>query len=176
MSVLIAYASKHGATRQIAERIASRMTAEGLEAEAKPVKTSGDLGAYEAFVIGSSVYYGSWMKEAAEFVLRNQNILADRPVWLFSSGPISADTTDEKGQDLREIAEPKQIADFREAIHPRDHRVFFGNLDRSKLRLMDRIVTSMPAFPGSEGDFRDWEDIEAWAEHIARDLTQVPTI
>lgn len=173
MKILIAYASKHGATREIAERIAARLRAAGQEAEVRPVKAAGDLAGYDAFVTGSAVYYGSWLKEAAEFVWRNQTVLANRPVWLFSSGPISADTTDDQGRDLREVAEPKQIAEFREALKPQDHRVFFGKLDRGKLGFVDRLVASLPAFPGSEGDFRDWNDIEVWAERIARELARV---
>jgi menaquinone-dependent protoporphyrinogen oxidase len=174
MKVLIAFASKHGATREIAEHVADRLRAAGLNAEARPIKAVGDLAGYEAVVIGSAVYYGSWLKEAAEFVRRNQAVLASRPVWLLSSGPISAETTDEQGRDLCEVAEPKEIAEFRETIHPREHRVFFGKLDRGALGFVDRLVASLPAFPGSEGDFRDWDQIHAWAEHIAHDLAPVP--
>ncbi|HBY96145.1 MAG: flavodoxin domain-containing protein [Ardenticatenaceae bacterium] len=174
MSILVAYASKHGATQQIAERIAAKLRAAGQEAEAQPTKAVGNLAGYDAFVIGSAVYYGSWLKEAAEFVRRNGAVLANRPVWLFSSGPISAGTTDEQGRDLREVAEPKEIAEFRESLKPRDHRVFFGKLDRGTLGFMDRLVASLPAFPGAEGDFRDWPDIETWADSIARQLVQVP--
>jgi len=65
--------------------------------------------------------------------------------------------------------EPKEIAEFREAINPRDHRVFFGAFDRKKLGFKDRMVAMMPAtralFP--EGDFRNWNDIETWAISIA---------
>lgn len=174
MSILVAYASKHGATQQIAERIAEKLTAAGQEAEARPVKAAGDLTGYDAFVIGSAVYFGSWLKEATEFVRRNRALLANRPIWLFSSGPIGADPTDDQGRDLREVAEPRQIAEFREALKPRDHRVFFGKLDRGKLGFLDRLVASLPAFPGSEGDLLDWTDIEAWAASIARELAPAP--
>lgn len=173
MSILVAYASRYGATRGIAERIATKLRAAGREAEARPLKAAGDLAGYDAFVIGSAVYFGSWLKEATEFVRRNHAVLANRPVWLFSSGPIGADTTDAEGRDLREAAEPTQTAELREALEPRDHRVFFGKLDRGKLRFVDRLVASLPAFPGSEGDFRDWNEIEAWAARIAGEPTQV---
>ena len=173
MSILVAYASKHGATQQIAERIAETLRASGLEVEAAPVKSAADLTGYDAFVIGSAVYFGSWLREAAEFLRRNVATLAKRPVWLFSSGPISADTEDELGRDMREVAEPKDIAELRVAITPRDHRVFFGRLDRGKLGFVDRLVASMPAFPGSEGDFRDWTEITSWAESIAHELAPV---
>jgi menaquinone-dependent protoporphyrinogen oxidase len=173
MLILVVFASRYGATRQIAERIAETLRAAGHEAEARPAPAAGDLAAYDAFVIGSAAYYGSWLKEATAFARQNQSILASRPVWLFSSGPIGA-ATDAQGSDARAAAEPKQIAELRETLRPRDHRVFFGALERSRLGFVDRLVAGLPAFPGSEGDFRDWPAIDAWAEGIARELTQAP--
>ena len=76
MPVLVAYASKHGATREIAERIAQTLTAAGQQAQACPVTAAGDLTGYGGFVVGSAVYMGHWQKEAAEFVRRNRAVLA----------------------------------------------------------------------------------------------------
>jgi menaquinone-dependent protoporphyrinogen oxidase len=176
MSILIAYASKYGATQGIAERIAEKLRAAGQDAEARPVKAAGDLAGYEAVVIGSAIYYGSWLKEAMEFVRRNRAVLAARPVWLFSSGPLGTSATDTQGHDLRRAAEPKELAELRETINPRDHRVFFGALDRSKMGFKDRMLTNLPAARALflEGDFRYWKEIEAWAESIAHELAQMP--
>ena len=55
------------------------------------------------------------------------------PVWLFSSGPLGTEATDAKGRDLTAVTEPGEIAEFREAIHTRGHRVFFGALDPGTL-------------------------------------------
>ncbi len=98
MAILIVYASKHGSTQGIAERIAEKLRQLGKEAEARPVDAVDDPGSYEAIVIGSAVYYGSWLKEATEWVRRNQAILAERPVWLFSSGPLGAEIKDAEQQ------------------------------------------------------------------------------
>jgi len=171
MAVLVAYASKHGATQEIADRIAETLAAAGQQAEARPVAAAGDLVGYGAFVIGSAVYMGHWQKEAAEFVRRNRAVLAGRPVWLFSSGPLGTEPTDAQGRDLTVAAEPREIAEFREAIAPRGHRVFFGVLDPGRLGLGERAVRKLPAGRAMlpEGDFRDWAEIEAWARGIARD-------
>jgi menaquinone-dependent protoporphyrinogen oxidase len=169
---LVAYASKHGATQGIAERIVETLRAAGQEAAARPVQAVGDLAAYEAFVIGSAVYAFHWQKEAAWFVRRNRAVLAARPVWLFSCGPLGTETKDAQGRDVRTGAEPKEIVEFREAINPRDHQVFFGALDRAKLGLTERLIFALPAARAAipEGDFRDWAEIEAWAESIAHEL------
>jgi menaquinone-dependent protoporphyrinogen oxidase len=173
--ILVAYASKHGATGEIAERIAESLTAAGLEAEAKPVREARDLDGYDAFVIGGAAYLGHWLKEAVEFVRRNQAILTDRPVWLFSSGPLGTEATDAQGRDLREAAEPKEFAELAELIRPREQRVFFGVLDPSTLGFRERAIRSLPAGRGllPEGDFRDWAEIEGWAAGIAQDLARV---
>jgi menaquinone-dependent protoporphyrinogen oxidase len=137
-------------------------------------KHADDPVGYDAAVIGSAAYYFHWMKPATEFVCRNRDTLTSRPVWLFSSGPLGTEAKDAEGRDVRAATEPKEIAEFRETIRPRDHRVFFGALIPRKLRFAHRLLLKLPAnrdnalFP--VGDFRDWNDIEAWANSIAEAL------
>ena len=172
MSVLVAYASKHGATQGIAERIAETLRA-GLDAEARPVRDVGNLDGYDAFVIGSAVYMFHWMKEAVTFLRRNRDLLVTRPVWLFSSGPLGTDETDAQGRNVREVAAAKETGELVETVKARDHQMFFGAFQPDKpVGLTERVVMLMPAardaFP--KGDFRDWEEIDRWAEGIARSL------
>ena len=165
MKVLVASASKYGSTRGIAERIAEHLQAAGQPAEARPVQGIHDLGGYDAVVVGSAVFAGHWMAEATEFVRRNRAALADRPTWLFSSGPIGTMAAKHEPQ------EPKGIGELVRAISAREHRVFFGawdraNADRAKLGFAERMVAKwLP-----EGDFRDWAAIQAWAASIAEAL------
>jgi menaquinone-dependent protoporphyrinogen oxidase len=64
MSILIAYASRHGSTGGIAERIAERLREGGLDAEAMTVKSARDVADYDAVILGSALYMFHWMKEA----------------------------------------------------------------------------------------------------------------
>lgn len=162
MSVLVAYSTKRGATRGIAEYMAQKLVAWGQQAEAKEVGAVEDPGRYQAFVIGSPVYFGAWRRDAARFVRDNQALLASRPVWLFSSGPI--------GTTGREAVLPRQIAEFQETIHPRDHKMFFSTIDQSSLGSLQRFLYAVPAIRDLLADFRDWPSIDAWAEGIARQL------
>ena len=161
MTVLVAYASKHGSTQGIAERIAEKLGQLGKQAEARPVEDVTDPSSYEAFVIGSAVYYGSWLKEATEWAHRHQAVLASRPVWLFSVGPLGTEVKDAEPQ-------PKEIAQFQQMLRPREHRIFFGALDHHKLSFAERMVVKAVRAP--EGDFRDWQTVQAWAAGIAQDL------
>jgi len=172
LKAIVVYASKYGSTKGIAEFITEKLRQRGILAEVQDVEAVHDLGGFDAVVIGSAAYMGHWMKEATEFVRRNRAFLANRQVWLFSSGPLGTEVKDAQGRDVLVVAEPKEIAEFRDIINPRDHRVFFGAFDPKKLGFKDRMVAKMPAaralFP--EGDFRNWKDIEAWASSIARAL------
>jgi len=174
MSTLVVYASKHGATQGIAKRIAARLQQAGQQAEARPVASVDHLAGYDAFVVGSAVYAAHWQKEAAAFVQRNRTVLATKPVWLFSSGPLGTEATDAKGRDLTVAAEPKEIAEFEGAIGPKGHRVFFGALDPGKLGFSERAIRKLPAARTMlpEGDFRDWTEIDAWARDIAHELAE----
>jgi len=174
MRVLIVHASRYGSTQGIAERIAATLAQHGIETTVKPVRDARDPAQYDAVVIGSAAYYFHWLKTAAAYVRRYRSALAERPVWLFSSGPLGTKLTDDQGRDAREMTVPKEIAEFRETIHPRDHRVFFGALRAKKLGLFHRIIFNMPANRAQnflpDGDFRDWNDIDAWADTIAESL------
>jgi menaquinone-dependent protoporphyrinogen oxidase len=161
MTVLVAYASKHGSTEGIAQAIADRLRELGEPVEVESVDQIGDLEEFRAVVLGSAVYAGSWMKEAVEFVHRSAEGLAERPVWLFSSGPLGTDVEDEEEQ-------PRQLEEMGGIIGPVDHRMFFGALDRSKLGFGERMMVKAVKAP--EGDFRDWAAIRGWAEGIAREL------
>jgi menaquinone-dependent protoporphyrinogen oxidase len=180
MKILVAYASKTGFTKGIAEFIGERLASRGLQAEVKDVEDVNDMAGYDAFVVGSAVYMFHWMKGAERLVTHNGELLRDHPVWLFSSGPVGTSRTDAKGRDLLEVSGPSEIDELREAAGPRDHRVFFGGLDGSKLkgttglfyRMAARSKTARESMP--EGDFRDWKEIGSWADSIAATLLISP--
>jgi menaquinone-dependent protoporphyrinogen oxidase len=169
MNVLVAYASQHGATRGIAERIAERLRAGDHRVELASVASASDVAGHDAFVIGSAVYIGHWRKDALEFVRAHAPLLAGRPTWLFSSGPLGTEPLDDQGRDKRATAVPEEAAELRDLVHPRDHPVFFGALNPDDLPVIPRLMRVLPAGRRllEEGDFRDWVEIEAWADGIA---------
>jgi menaquinone-dependent protoporphyrinogen oxidase len=172
MSILVAYASKHGATPGIAERIAEKLVAGGRDAQALPVSAVADPASYSGYVIGSAVYMGKWRKQASEFVRDNSALLAIRQVWLFSSGPLGTATKDKEGRDILDTSRPKEFAEFEASITPRDLKVFYGALDPRERDGASWLLRRLPAGRGllPAGDFRDWAAIEEWAEGITREL------
>lgn len=176
MNVLVAYASRYGSTEGIATRVAERLAAAGHTVELRRVEEVETLGGFDAFVLGSAVYFGKWMKPAAAFVSRFDVVLASRPTWLFSSGPLGMDPVDPDGHDLRTTTVPEEIARYEDTLHFRAHRVFFGALDPARLSLGHRVIRALPTTRAllPAGDFRDWTDIESWADDIARSLSDGP--
>lgn len=163
MNILVTYASKYGATREIAERIGEVLRQAGLQADILPVDSIRDLTPYEAVILGSAVYIGKWPKEAETFLRTQEKILADRPVWLFSSGPTGEGNPVElvEGWYLPDSLKP--VAD---RIHPRDITVFHGYINLDKINSIEKwAVKSLVKKP--VGDFRAWGSIVTWATGIA---------
>ena len=164
--VLVAVASRHGATREIAEALARDLTANpaargvDLHASVVPVEHHPDPHHYDAVVLGSAVYGGSWLPGARQFATGSAAALRTRSLWLFSSGPI--------GKPPFPEAEPNEAATMTAMLHPRGSRVLPGRLDPALLTFAERaVVTAMRA---PVGDARDWRQIRAWADEIAAAL------
>lgn len=175
MTVLVCYASRHGATAGIAKRLAEVMETSGLDVDCRPVDEVDDVDHHEAFVIGGAAYMFHWLKDVTRFVKRNRTILAARPVWLFSSGPLGTDLVDEQGRDVFEASRPKEFDQLEALVEPVETRVFFGawDPDAPPVGLGERVVRMMPAAKNAmpAGDFRDWPAIEEWAREISSTLT-----
>lgn len=157
--VLVAYATKMGSTGEIAEAIAAALRDAGLEATAVPVRSVRSLDGWDAVVIGSALYAAHWQRDANRFVGRHLGALRERPVWLFSSGPL----------DRRLAAADLPITPHAEEVVAglpyRGHRTFGGRLDPEQAGVDAQILATHQV-----GDFRDWTVIRAWAASIAGDL------
>ncbi|NJN81319.1 MAG: hypothetical protein HC802_02890 [Caldilineaceae bacterium] len=109
-------------------------------------------------------------REAAEFLETNEAALAQRPVWLFSSGPTGDGEPEEKLDGWRFPTKLQPIAD---RIKPRDIVLFHGELDEDELNFLEKWTIKMVKAP--TGDFRDWEAIDRWASEIAAALKELST-
>jgi menaquinone-dependent protoporphyrinogen oxidase len=162
-NVLVTYASKYGATKEIAERIGEVLREAGLQTDVCPVNGIQHLDPYMAVILGSAIYVGKWHKEAIEFLETYQKILADRPVWLFSSGPTGEGDPVALVEGKRLPVALHPVAD---RIHPHDMAVFHGYINPDKINFIEKwVIKSLVKKPF--GDFRDWDTITSWATSIA---------
>jgi len=162
---MVAYASAHGATREIADRLATRLRGNGHTVSVASIETIDDPSQYQAFVMGSAIYAGSWIADAVTFIEGHRELLAQRLVWLFSVGPL-----DDQGGLLRSVdwPEAKQVEGLRSAIGARDHHMFAGAIKPDQLSILVRLI--FRATGGRYGDFRKWDEIDGWADGIANQL------
>lgn len=162
MKILVAVASRHGSTTDIARRLAARLDdlghvttvlelarEHGREAEAQ-------LERHDAVVVGSAIYESHWLRAARTFVLRNANRLQRMPVFLFSSGPI--------GESEHVSIDTVKIDEMVHAVDAIEHRVFSGRLERAELGRLERWIVDVVR--ARDGDFREWDGIDHWATAI----------
>ncbi|MBK7407930.1 MAG: flavodoxin domain-containing protein [Saprospirales bacterium] len=163
--VLVTYASKHGATADIANKIHEILKQAGLSADILPMDEVTNPSPYQAIVLGSAVYIGQWRRAAIRFLKAHEQALTEKQVWMFSSGPTGHGDPEKllNGQKLPEGLQPIVAR-----IQPRDIEVFGGVLDEDKMHFWEKWIIKNVKAP--VGDFRDWAVIEAWAQGIAEDL------
>lgn len=165
--VLVIFASRHGATRGVAERIAARLHEGGLAVALHQVEGVGELPPGSAVVFGSPVYDQSWPPEFDDFVERHMTSLARRRTWLFSVGTFG-DRRRVIGPLMRR--EPRNIAQVRATMGPHEYRVFAGVIRREQWPLPSRMLFHL--FGGRLGDNRDWAGIDEWADTIVQALAR----
>ena len=161
--ILVAYGSKHGATAEIAEAIADELRGTGATVDCTPAGEVPDLDSYDAVVLGSAVYMKRWRGDARRLLHRRAKELRERPLWLFSSGPIGEDA-----DFASPWCSPRDVLERAAKLGARDHRVFGGRVPLEPENFMARAMQRET--PPEHSDLRDWEDIRAWARGIATEL------
>ena len=159
--ILVAYATKHGSTQEVAEAIAATLREHALEVEVQPASAVHALDRYGAVVLGAPLYNGHWHRDARRFLKRYRTALAERPVAIFALGPRSTAEEERRGsreQLDRALAKASWLA-------PVAIEVFGGVIDPAKLHFP---FNRMPA-----SDARDWTAIRAWASNLARQFQPV---
>lgn len=165
MEIFVGYATAHGSTSEIAERIAAVLRAHGAAVVVQALNTVSDVDRFSALVLGSAVHYQKWLPAAVEFVERQREQFGRRPVWLFSVGMPAA--LPRAFRSMGESEGPKIIAPFRAEMNLRGHQIFSGVIQPGHLSRWGRIF--FRACGCRYGDYRDWGRIEAWAAEIAAD-------
>ena len=163
--VLVAHATAHGSTGEVAERIAARLRAVAV-VDVRPAGPDLDLDRYDAFVIGSAVHDMAWLPPARALTERLTPALRERPVWLFSIAGI-----DPHGRMRTWMARQERTRVARGLpveLRPQDHRVFGGVVRMDGVPLWGRLFYLLAR--QRPGDHRDWPAIDSWADGIAAAL------
>ena len=161
--VLVAYASEHGSTAGLAQAIAKTLDDNGLRVTCVEASDVESLDPFDAVILGSAVYARRWRVEARRFLRRYAHELAERPFWVFSSGPIG-----DPAKDNAAWEEPARTMAKAIELGARDHVVFGGSVPEHPEGMMMRSMAKNT--PPEYRDRRDWDAVRAWAEGIAETL------
>ena len=153
--VLVAYGTKAGSTREVAECVAAHLRRRFYSTDLAPANAVADLDKYDGVVLGGSIYMGRWHPDARRFLKRHREALTRLPFAVFAMGPMSTaehDMESSRGQLDHALMktpdlEPAAVAVFGGVVDPRQLTFPFSHLPAS--------------------DARDWDAIYAWAHEVA---------
>lgn len=160
--VLVAYASRMGATHEIAEAIGSRLEHAGFAVDVLPCDSEPMVANYDAVVIGSAIYLQRWEKAARKLLREQSDDLTARRVWLFQSGPCGA------GARTEQSPVQAKVAKLAARIGCQPPVTFGGRLTAETATGL--ISKWMATGPNLAGDYRDFDRIHSWADSIAEEL------
>jgi menaquinone-dependent protoporphyrinogen oxidase len=161
--ILVTYASKAGSTMEAAERIAKNLGSQNLTVDIQPVGKVTDLMQYQAVVLGSAIRAGNLLPEVKAFVEKHQAQLSQKYFGIFIVCLTMKDKTEENYKTVSAYLEP-----VRAQIKPDKEGIFAGAMNSSKLGFLERML--MKAMKASEGDYRNWEAIDAWTEELGQEI------
>jgi len=187
MSILVAYATSHGSTHEIAERIAAQLTKQ-LAPTAVECRPTADVprlstipGKYKAVVVGSAIHAGSWIGPGHRFMQQNAAFLSGRApapkpqkapvpsVWAFTVG---MPNTDDDLKTEAAMVETKLRKEVGSALQ--GHELFRGVFEKQQLPWPLRLIFQwvVPEDKTKWGDHRDWDAIEAWSLKVGQSIKE----
>ena len=161
---LVAFATKHGGTAEIAVAIGDGLRETGRNVDVLDAGEVRDIGPYDEVVVGSAVYMGKWQRDAVQFLERHERALTRVPTWLFSSGPTggSADA-DAKLATVRAVSTRApalpEVARLARRIGALGHATFPGRVGEEVNGLLERWLP--------RGDWRDMGAVREWGRSLA---------
>ncbi len=165
LPVLVAYASKTGSTREVAEFIGKRLRERGLTVEVQSVDAVSDISPYGAVVLGTAVRLGKVIGETIRFARRHLADPNGRPVAYFLVCLTMREDTPENRKTAEGIV--AQLVSIQEPV---SIGLFGGRVDLSKVDFFTRWMLRGQV---PEGDWRNWDVIGAWADELAPRLAGI---
>lgn len=164
--VMVAYATKMGATAEIAQAIGTELRRAGLAVTVSNASGMTDLRGYDAAVVGSALYLARWRPEAVGLLAQQAKVAARIPLWLYQSGPLDG----EEAARLHTTV-PKNVRRLSVALDAAPPITFGG---RVEVATAQGFLARRMARGDTAGDYRDFDAIGRWASGIAEQLAAHP--
>lgn len=165
--ILVTYATKAGSTAGVAERIGQVFERRGIAVDVWPVEKTKDIESYDAVVFGSAIRAGQLLPAATKFLKSNASALQHKPTSVFLVCLTMKDDTEDN-----RAAVQAYLNLVRALITPAHEAVFPGAMIIKNLGVVERMM--MKAMKSPEGDYRRWEEVDAWAEGLVEDFLPDP--
>jgi menaquinone-dependent protoporphyrinogen oxidase len=161
--ILIAYASRYGATHSVAKAIGERLQHLGFSVDVLPMDERPDPAEYDGIVLGSSIRMGRWLTPALRFAETQASVLRQKPTAIFTVHMLNADETESS-----QAARAEYVAPLHALFTPQAEAFFTGEIDMNRLGMMDRFIARM--VKAQSQDQRDWEAIQEWTDEVAQSV------
>jgi menaquinone-dependent protoporphyrinogen oxidase len=157
--ILVAYATRAGSTAEVAAYVAEVLRATGARVDVRHVRMVHEVQGYDAVVIGSAIRMGHWLPEALEFVKTHRETLSRIPTAYFLVSGLLRHDTPEMRRTVLAFLDPVCAL-----LEPASIGLFAGKIDYSTMDGFDRSIAE--AVSSAEGDWRNWEAIRQWVQHL----------
>lgn len=167
--ILIAYATRIGSTREVAEVVGQILRDAGAEVDVRLAREIYGLSWYDSVVLGTPIRSGHPLPEAVGFAQRHQVELRGMPVAYFTLGITMIEDTPQNRAAATTVARP-----LLEIKQPISLGLFAGKVDHTRFRQPRRFLLGLiKSGPMVDADHRDWNIIREWANSLIPVLVQV---
>jgi menaquinone-dependent protoporphyrinogen oxidase len=188
LRILVAYATRHGSTAEVAEAVAAELRRPDVEVTVRQITGGLRAEAYDAVVVGAPMIMG-WHKDAGRFLRQNAAALAGRPTACFATAASLTELPGEPGAvplfcDPWLVKAPRRAdhLTYKERYASPDHylrdivgarsgvrfvgvALFGGSVDLAAMNILEKLFV-MLVVGAPPGDLRNWEAIKGWGREI----------
>ncbi len=172
MKILVAYASAHGSTAEVAAFIKRVLNVYNAEVEVTHADQVTSVAGYDAFVLGSPIHSSLWLPSLSQFMFRFEQDLQNHPVYMWINCLV---VLEDGGYQTAMDNYLWQEALGRLDVKAEQVGIFAGKLDWERISGDEKWLLSAnyegKELPGNKrGDYRNWKLIAGWAHEVAQDM------
>lgn len=163
--IFVIYSTLSGCTTTIAKRIGVDLIAYGARPFVVSVEEMPHIASdADAVIFGSGMRMGKFHKDAREWLMANVDTFSQLPTAFFSVGLRPA-SPQANGMVQAERDLDAAVTSLGGTLHPVSSVVLPGWKRSEGFNTMEKLA--LRVYPLEDGDYRDWDKVDAWAREVA---------